>query len=223
MIQPETDFPFINIHTHFLETEGISLFNLQKTDGKFEIPEKFLYSTGLHPWFLDDLSESTFKQIAKWVEADNCLALGEAGLDRICKTDFEWQKKWFIKQAELSETSKKPMIIHCVKAFDEILKIRKQIRAVQPWIFHGFNNKPEYIPEILDVDCYISLGIKSLEIGTNANKALKQIPPERLFFETDDKFVRISDIYKHASNVLNIELVQLKCKLFQNFKDCLQK
>jgi Tat protein secretion system quality control protein TatD with DNase activity len=39
--------------------------------------------------------------------------------------NFDLQKDVFLKQIDIAETQKKPIIIHCVKAYSELLEILK--------------------------------------------------------------------------------------------------
>jgi TatD DNase family protein len=77
--------------------------------------------------------------IEEKLKDENCFALGECGLDKITASDFELQKVVFKKQIQLSEKHQKPLIIHCVKAHQELIEIKKELKPKQVWIFHGFN------------------------------------------------------------------------------------
>jgi Tat protein secretion system quality control protein TatD with DNase activity len=48
--------------------------------------------------------------------------------------------------------------------------------------------------------------------------ALKNIPLSQVFFETDDDDeLIVSEVYQLASEVLNIEIEELKDKIYQNY------
>ena len=113
--------PYINIHTHHLSKEnGVFLFN-NRFAFDTEIYKDSFFSIGIHPWDSDlQFSLAEFEGI---IQHDNCLAIGECGLDKVIEIDLELQKKVFISQLDLAVKFKKPVIIHCVKAFDELIEI----------------------------------------------------------------------------------------------------
>ena len=69
------------------------------------------------------------------------VAVGEAGFDKLTAAPMELQVRMFEKQVELSEKYRLPLIIHCVKAMDELLAVRKKLNPAQPWIWHGFRGE----------------------------------------------------------------------------------
>ena len=78
---------------------------------------------------------------------------------------------------ELSETLRKPLILHIVKSFPEIIALRKQWKPTQPWIIHGFRSKPQLARELLAHGFHLSYGKKynpaSLAI-THASRLLRE-------------------------------------------------
>ena len=97
---------------------------------------------GIHPWQADkafgvpDLSGK--------------LAIGECGLDALRGPSLEVQEEVFRGQIALSERLGKPLIIHCVKALDRLLKVQKTPIPSQKWMFHGFRGKPQQLRSLLD-------------------------------------------------------------------------
>lgn len=107
---------------------------------------KFL-SVSLHPWYLS--AENLQAQI-NWME--HCLssdprvvAVGEAGLDKLCDTPLPLQQEAFQAAIELSEKYRFPLLIHAVKATAELLALQKKYRPTQPWIIHGFRGKKNWL------------------------------------------------------------------------------
>lgn len=136
-----------------------------------------LYSVGIHPWNTNKFNSSALNDAA---QMESTVAIGETGLDMLRGPSFDVQRERFIYHIQLSEQLKKPLIIHCVRAFSQLLEIKKAMQPTQSWIIHGFNRKPELAKQLLQADCYISL-------GTHFNSHTAQIiPPERLLLETDD-------------------------------------
>jgi len=77
------------------------------------------------------------------------VAIGETGLDRLKGPSFDVQIPVFKKHIELSENLGKPVIIHCVKAWEELIQIRRETKPTQSWIIHGYRGKPELTKRLI--------------------------------------------------------------------------
>jgi len=215
-------FPLIDIHTHHChDSENVCIRNI--IAGKEILPDtgKQLYSYGLHPWFINSRedTEGLLKEMGSIVAADHCIMIGECGLDKVCETPLDWQVEVFIQQIRISEQVNMPMVIHCVKAFEEVLKIRKDVSARQPWIFHGYSSSPELAERIIKVGCYLSFGKLIFQSNSKALASLKSLDLSHVFLETDEADdVSITDIYEQVSIVKSIEMEVLKTKIFENYQ-----
>lgn len=146
------------------------------------------------------------------------LAIGECGLDKTVATDLARQIVLFEQHIALSEKWRKPIIIHCVRAYNELLRIKKRCKPKQAWIIHGFNNKPPVAEQLLKHGCYLSLGKALLHPFSNAAKTLETMPLDRLFLETDDADdISISAIYAAAATIAGSSVDDLKQRIFDNF------
>ena len=116
-------------------------------------------SLGIHPWNagLDDTAKFMDCLQAVIKNCPNILLIGEAGLDKSRPVDFSLQEEVFRQQVVLSEICRKPMVIHCVRAFDDLLRIRKALHPIQRWIIHGFRGKPQQAEQLLRAGMDISL------------------------------------------------------------------
>ena len=209
------NIPIINIHTHQTSDADIELLNVK------DYQPNPLISMGLHPWFLEESSiESQLKSLKINAKAPNVLAIGECGLDRNITTDLAKQIKVFEAQIAIAESVQKPLIIHCVKCFSELISIKKKHKPSVPMIVHGYNNNLEILAQLLKNDFYISLGGALLRTNANASKALDIIPNNRLFLETDDTNISISSIYKTAAEQKSVEVEELKLLIYKNFQHC---
>jgi TatD DNase family protein len=127
------------------------------------------------------------------------------------------QEEIFIKQIRIAEEVKKPMLIHCVKCFNELISIKKIVRPKISMILHGFNNNFNIAKTLLERGFYISLGTAIFNENANATHLLQQIPLEKLFFETDDKNISITEIYEKASFILKMPIDKLEDTIFANY------
>lgn len=204
---------FFNIHTHSLVHPESEI--LAQSPDLFPSDKLPVYtSIGIHPWFLtEENAESQWKVLQKQVSHPSVLAIGEGGLDKLKGPDMELQVKILKQQVALSEEKSLPLIIHCVKAFNELIQLKKELRPHQPWIIHGFRGK-----EALAIDCirhgfYLSYGEHFQE------NALKATPQEKLFIETDESEVPVQEIYQSIALVHGIGLQELMESVKKNVKE----
>jgi len=184
-----------------------------------ELYTKSYFSIGIHPWDADlEFSKIEFEN---FISHQNCIAIGECGLDKLKGVDLEFQKTIFKYQLELALCHQKPVIIHCVKAFDEIIEICEPFQNKIPLIIHGFNKSQQLAKQLIESGFYISLGdaiFKKSDFNFNA------ICLDNLFLETDiDDKLTISEIYKSCSLRFNISENDLKEKIYSNFTNLFSK
>ena len=183
-----------NFHKHFIRSEGIEILNLEHLKDE----KNHLFSYGIHP--KDSEKEIINEEILLSL---NCLAIGEIGLDKLIDVAFDLQKRIFLQQVELSEKHELPVIIHCVKAWNEILEIKKELKPNQPWIYHGFR-KSNLIESVLKSGCYISIGT-AIIFDQKLQQSIQHIPLEKLFLETDnDTSYSIQEVYESVARLKNI-------------------
>ena len=215
------NLPYIDIHTHkFCKGDVICITNVFPDELKSVSSASGFFSCGIHPWYIknDADMEARLQHIIKGISHENFLALGEAGLDKLCDTPWKLQQKAFKKQIAISENFQKPMIIHCVKAWDDILHFRKVEKAQNPWIIHGFNSSEQMAGQLIDSGCMLSFGSLILRSDSKAAKVLSVLNPQDFFLETDDADVNIEKIYKKASEIKNEDMEELKAQQYKNFE-----
>ncbi|MEA5260259.1 TatD family hydrolase [Arcicella aquatica] len=196
----------------------MSIINAQTASGWLDLSEGN-FSVGLHPWYIKQENiDKDFEELAQLAKHPNVLAIGECGLDRLIDLNMNIQEEVFIRQIHLAETLQKPVIIHCVKAFSELIALKKRLKPKVPLIVHGFNNNPQICAQLVQHQFYISLGSALLNSQSNASKNISSIPIQQLFLETDDKICFISTIFAHASTYLTQPVEVLQEQILQNFK-----
>lgn len=208
---------FINIHTHFVTNHSFN--SILNTFPEDKIIENNYFSVGIHPWFIEvEKLEFHLSLIEEKLQHKNCLALGECGLDKFSKSSIEKQTEVFSNQLLIAEKYSKPVIIHCVKAYQEVINLYKKLKLTIPFIFHGFNRNRQILDLILKENHYISIGTSVL-LSENLQNFLKFIPKEKLFLETDnDEFHSIEEVYQSVVKNKGIELADLKIQMIENFK-----
>lgn len=205
---------FYNIHTH--SKPGLKEWSIQNLyEGFDHITRAGFYSAGLHPWHLREESwRLEFEQLEQASALSNVIAIGECGLDKISNTPFQLQSDVFAAQIQLANKMDKPLILHCVKAFEETFSLLKKEKNKVPVVFHGFNKNVQLAQQIIHNDFYISLG-KALETE-RMQQVLQSIPLDRFFLETDDKAIPIQQVYAYACEALQITEDSLSLQLQKN-------
>ena len=180
---------------------------------------------GIHPWKAYPLplpegkgEKRSFPLGEDLGEAAGKLAIGECGLDGLRGPSMERQEEVFIRQIKLSEEVEKPLIIHCVKALDRLLQLRKELHPTQPWMFHGFRGKPQQLRSLLDAGFFVSFGFIHNE------ESLRICPIDRLLLETDDdERHSIAEIYNNVADKRGLEVTNLVKMMAENYRAFFQK
>jgi len=209
---------YFDIHSHHLSNQAdiVQIMNVMPY-GIMEGNQPGYFSCGMHPWYIGhDLNVS---QLEQWLDDEsrkpNLVAIGECGLDKMRGPDLTIQEEVFLLHVKISEEYCKPIIIHCVKALNEIVQLRKKMRPQQPWILHGFNGNDQTILQCTKLGFYFSLNRNCLT-KTDLKNWLSLIPIELLFLESDASMHSIMDLYQPISDALGISESKLKDVIAQN-------
>ena len=208
-------FPYVDAHTHCPEegdATSIQIHSLHLTEA---MPEHFagrsFASIGLHPWQAEDLTEGSLLLLEeKLLRFPRVVALGEAGLDRVCSTPYSTQLYFFREEVRLADRLDLPLIIHLVRAQEDLVRLKKELRPHAPWLIHGFRGKPQQAEQLLRAGFYLSFGrcfhSESLALAYGEGRA---------FLETDDvPDLLISSVYSEAAHSLDLSVEELREKLY---------
>ena len=210
---------FYDVHTHqiFLEDNDdpyhSCIFDVYPLE--FEVAkesyERHAFSCGIHPWYSED-SDTQMAYLNEIAQNPRIIAIGETGLDRLKGPSFEVQTAVFKKHIKLSEKLSKPVIIHCVKAWEELIQVRKETRPTEPWIIHGYRGRPELTKRLIKEGFLFS-------IGDNINvESMQLIPLDSLFCETDEDEMTIREIYLQTALALNMEVEEFAGRIAENVR-----
>jgi TatD DNase family protein len=207
---------FINTHTHSqLYDAKIEVVNLAV--GSTDKPN--YYSYGMHPWFIQpETWQYRLEELENVVNEKRCIAIGECGLDKLSKVSFALQLEVFNEQIRIANRVNKPLIIHCVKAFNELINCLTHGDNKVPVIIHGFNNNENIARVMVNEGFYFSFGKALLGYDSNAARAIKNVGRKNFFLETDDADISIKYIYKKASELLGIDEEIVQQQLQSNFE-----
>lgn len=189
--------PFVDIHTH-LATDAVTILTV-----------------GLHPWQAGEGMLPTTDEIA------SAEAVGEIGLDKASAVDFSLQTALFQAQLRLAEQYEKPVVLHVVRAYEEVLKALDEVQ-LPAVIFHGFIGSPELAERLIRRGFYLSFGERTFR-SSKTLEALRSTPLERLFIETDESRMPLGEIYEKVAEVKGITCEELQQATYENYLKLFRK
>ncbi|WP_281310051.1 TatD family hydrolase [Flavobacterium flavigenum] len=209
---------FFNLHTHQFTNnpDVLELVNQYPQDFDVSVP---FYSIGIHPWYIVEARiDADLKIIEEKLKEFNCLAIGECGLDKRIEIPFEQQVSVFEQQLFLAEKYKKPVVIHCVAAYQEVISMKKKLNISVPMIIHGFSKNNQIANQLIKEGFYLSFG-EFLLRNPDLKTVFQNIPNDRFFLETDTIEENIQDVYELASNYKGLKNQELQAVISNNYKD----
>lgn len=217
---------FVDIHTHrqhpregYMELVSLDITELcskhrNDIDAVCEEIENIgrYVSLGIHPWNANHHLKyycEAIHVVSK--RCTNIVSIGEIGLDKMRDIDLQIQEDVFCRQIAISEALGLPVVIHCVRAYDALLRIRKSLKTQQKWIVHGFRGKPQLALQLLHSGMDISLGVHfHLDVPAI-------VPLEHLWIETDTASTPLQSVYTAVSNAKGIDIDCLANNVHQRF------
>ena len=188
---------YIDIHTHH--------FTARHTE---------LRAVGIHPWDAENatIDEAIFQGAA---------AIGEIGLDYACEVSRERQEEVFRTQLAIAKRMQVPVVVHCVRAFAPTVAIlgEYKLRAV---IFHGFIGSREQAAEAIKRGFFLSFGERTFR-SPKTIEALRFVPIENLFLETDESTTPIEEIYAKVAEIRGEDMETIINGITNNYNRLFQQ
>ena len=209
---------FYNLHTHSFTNNANTLELVNQYPWEFDaaIPQ---YSIGIHPWHInEERLASDLKMIAEKLQLNECLALGECGLDKRIEVPMALQIEVFEKQIALAEKYQKPLVLHLVAAFDELIEIKKRLKVSVPIIIHGFSKNEQLAKQLLANGFYLSFG-KYLLRNPELKEVFQAVPNDRFFLETDTIEETLEEVYALAAEYKGMTSDQMKSQVEANWEN----
>lgn len=206
---------YYDIHTHQMpfHKEDIAIINrIVSPMGDMRpdpFPDTVIRSYGIHPWYIYNVKEQ-IDRLRALASGPGVVAIGEAGLDTLAESPMDSQKEVFLVQAQLAEETHKPLIIHCVKAWADLIACKKTVKPKMPWVIHGFRGNGALASQLVRLGFYLSFG------GRFHPSALRAAWPDSLFLETDDKSIDIREVYQQVAEALDIPEEKLRTQIATN-------
>ena len=145
------------------------------------------YCLGIHPWFVEEHTEADLELLGQRLGShpDGCIGVGECGLDGL-KGSFEEQLPWFRAQIQLATRHDYPLVIHSVKAHDQVHAALRAERWQGRALVHGFSGSYQQASKLVDLGCYIGVGgVITRDRARKTRDAIARLPAEALVLETD--------------------------------------
>lgn len=202
---------FYDIHTHKWENDDVIRIlsrNIDESPIGADLHNAYC-SYGIHPYYIDDY-EKQLNELKEKLIRKQVVAIGECGLDKSVKTSMDAQIFVFKSQALMAEKHKLPLIIHCVKAWNELLAVRKELKAEAKWVIHGFRGNALLARQLVSQGLYLSFGpFFNIESPLVAY-------PENIFLETDNSEFSIQDVYTKIKSAISVTEEELAHVITEN-------
>ncbi len=210
---------FINIHTHNPEY-AVNVIEIVQHSFPNAMQPSVLHSVGVHPWDSEHLTpEKCVEFLQNAVQNTKARFIGECGLDRAFSLPIHMQMPIFEASMHFAQSNNYPLIIHCVRAYSDMLHLFKKHHITVPIIFHDFRGNSFQVQQLSVFQSFFSFGT-SLFSSQKVQHIFREIPLSRIFLETDTANTSIHAMYQQAAYIKNISTETLKTQLVANF-ECL--
>jgi TatD DNase family protein len=212
--------PFINIHTHHSATTAdVITISDWSTMVEKERSNLLFFSAGIHPWYIDTLQiDIQLNQLKIIAHQNNCKAIGECGIDKLQGPNMATQLDVFEKQIVIAMELKKPVIVHCVKAYQILFPLLKKYQSKVIFIIHGFNQNQQIAHQLLSLGAYLSFGKALINIkNIRLQEIFVNTPINRIFLENDDSTISIRQIFESAAALKKCNVNVMKEIIFANY------
>ena len=190
-----------------------------------------LYSIGVSPSEVSRPGDDWEMRIQEGSKLNRVVAIGEIGLDYYRKFgDRDSQVELFIRQLEIAEKLKLPVIIHNREAGTDVLDILKQELPSRGGVLHCYSEDISYANKALAMNLYISFaGNVTYRNAKNLHETAKNMPLDRMLIETESPFMvpaayrgkrnkpsYLVETAKFIADLRDMSLEELSENLFKN-------
>lgn len=144
------------------------------------------FALGIHPWMVDQHTQQELDYLEYLVKCNNPVAIGECGLDYTKDIDKDMQIHFFVSQLEIAEKYKMPVIIHSVKATEDVIFLLKKHPKVVGEI-HGFSGSQQQAEKLIGMGFKLGFGMQITNPkSSKLRNVVKNLPIGSILIETDD-------------------------------------
>ncbi len=185
--------------------------------------DKNFAAVGIHPWYIADATTDFTGEISNVLAMHPNMMVGEIGLDKY-HPDMPRQIEIFTAQLEIAAELRRPVHMHCVGAWDKILRIFRERGAQMPpaVVAHGFNGDATQIQMLADkYNMYFSYSGAHDDDKTIARIAAT--PMDRILVETDafdpiDEMSGLDSVVNMIAGVYGRDTDEMAEQIYQNLQ-----
>ena len=215
---------FVDFHTHKTKVESNVFSIYSHSVGNPHSCDEHYLSVGLHPWDISKVDvEHALAKVESLMDREGVIMVGECGLDHCHGVSMAVQQQVFERHVLLSEQYAKPLVIHCVRAFDELLALKKRHKPQQTWVVHGFANNISIARRLVSEGILLSFGQNLFNPNGNSAKIIRQMTEIPFFLETDDSSISIVEVYARAAEVLQTDMSKLQNMMIHKMEEILNR
>ncbi|MDD6211463.1 MAG: TatD family hydrolase [Bacteroidales bacterium] len=203
-------YPDAHTHLQSRNSNEFTLLNVCLPTEK-ELQDHCFYSAGIHPWTDPEEWERGLTQLKRCAFFPQVRAIGECGLDKLHGASLDKQRDLFFSQVEIADNCGKPLIIHNVRANQEIFEIYGKSKSHVPWVLHGFRGNVFELRMFLRRNFFFSYGL-------HFNKeALYETPLNRLLLESDENAEDgLPELYRQVAMIKGVGEKALLAEIRKN-------
>ena len=192
-------------------------YNIESSKKAIEISEQYPYiysAIGIHPSDIENSEEKIDEQIneiEKLSNKEKVVAIGEIGLDYHWeKENKEIQKYAFIKQIDLANKLKLPIIIHTRDAIADTIELLKKVKIENSGVIHCCTLNQDLIKTGLEAGLYISFAGPITFKNTKNLELIEKIPNDKILIETDSPYLTPEPYRGKRNDSRNVKLIAEK-------------
>lgn len=146
------------------------------------------YALGFHPYFLQHNFEQHLAELDRQLSlaGEQCVAIGECGLDFATNVPVDLQERALELQFELARKFKLPVILHSRKAHNRLIQMVKTAKLPKGGVLHAFSGSYQQAMEWVRLDFFIGVGgIITYPRANKTREAIQKLPLKHMIIETD--------------------------------------
>jgi len=165
------------------ENDWNTLTELQR-----RFPDRLQVGLGIHPWWANSTRPGWAERLESILLAHPNAFVGEAGLDgyrslRPQGIALETQRQTLIPQLQLAQKHQRPVVLHCVKAWEQLSGYLKATK-VERFALHRYKGTPTQAQELFQMGGYVSIHLDSIW-NQETKQGIRKAPLQRILIETD--------------------------------------
>lgn len=214
--------PYLDFHTHQRVGGGIEVLNVDALDKAAVVlacETGLPFSVGVHPWragVTEEQLQEAYQRIEKCANVAGFVAIGECGLDWMSEVARDVQIAVFEQQLELARRLSAPVVLHCVRAFEEVAQILRKKRVEQA-VFHSFIGSVQQVERVVREGFLCSFSPRSLASARTC-ESIRYVSSSAILVESDESDEPIAKIYERIAELRECSIDELQQVVYNNYK-----